>query len=186
MLLLALPAEMAHADKPVAPPGFNVHLVEARPGGRFWRGGAPRLDTAATLLRSARERRVHLTLLDLRFPPNTDDRLPKGGRLTPDGEKRWAQQAGVTHQPISALDPSLPARIEAALARGDVYLHCMYGVNRTGFAVGRWATARSRNPDRAGLGKRDWKQGVAFEKPRILQRSSGSGRKLHPTHGNSR
>ena len=51
-----------------------------------------------------------------------------------------------------------------ALAEGDVYIHCHYGVNRTGFAVGRYATARDLEVDRAKMGERDWNQGVAFQK----------------------
>src|SRR5205085_2012864 len=56
-----------------------------------------------------------------------------------------------------------PARIEQALRQGDVYMHCMYGVNRTGFATARFARATGEALSHSGLGARDWRQGDAFQ-----------------------
>ncbi|NDD27385.1 MAG: hypothetical protein EB084_03865 [Proteobacteria bacterium] len=149
---------------PAPPPGFNVHLVTLANGHRLWRGGAPRPDTLAALLASARARGVRVTLLDLRHPPFEDDLSGKGGRLSPDAEKKAASTASSRYLSMSALDPSLLKQIEEALSEGDVYVHCMYGVNRTGFAVGRYATARGASVDRTGLGERDFNQGEAFQR----------------------
>lgn len=148
---------------PAPPPGFNVHLVQETARGRIWRGGAPRKDTAAALAESARRRGVALTFVDLRTPPNRDDRSAKKGRLTPAAEKALAADLGARYLAVSALDPQFPSRLREAARRGDVYLHCMYGVNRTGFAVARYATAEGLAPGRDGLGQRDWAQGARFQ-----------------------
>jgi hypothetical protein len=115
------------------------------------------------LLESAQTRKVKLLLLDLRHPAWRDDLSGKGGRLSPEGEKQMASELGLRYQSMSAMDPALPAFMAEALRHGDVYIHCMYGVNRTGFAVGRFATADRFQPDRDGLGERDWTQGVHFQ-----------------------
>lgn len=151
------------AAAPAPPPGFNVHLVQETATGRIWRGGAPRKDTAAALAESARRRGVGLTFVDLRTPPNRDDRTAKRGRLTPAAEKATAAALGARYLAVSALDPQFPARLREAARRGDVYIHCMYGVNRTGFAVARYATAERLAPPREGLGRRDWAQGTSFQ-----------------------
>jgi hypothetical protein len=39
----------------------------------------------------------------------------------------------------------------------------MYGVNRTGFATARYARSTGAKVPDDGLGKRDWKQGDAFQ-----------------------
>jgi hypothetical protein len=46
----------------------------------------------------------------------------------------------------------------------------MYGVNRTGFAVARYATAKGLDVGREGLGVRDWRDGAAFEARRSKDR----------------
>ena len=150
--------------RPPAPPGFNVHLVLVTPEGhRFWRGGAPRKDTLDSLAVDATARGATVTLIDLRHPPSADDLSGKGGRLSPDGEPARGAQKGFRYLSISALDKQFNAQLDEALARGDVYLHCMYGVNRTGFAVARYARRHQVKISREGLGKRDWTQGDAFE-----------------------
>lgn len=159
----ALPS-VAPTDRQAAPAGFNVHLVRTRDGHRLWRGGAPRSDTFKALLAAARSRKVGVTFIDLRHPPSTDDLSGKGGRLTPSAEEKTASAEGFRYLSISALDKTLNLRIDEALAQGDVYLHCMYGVNRTGFAIGRYATARGLTVDREGLGERDYSQGEQFER----------------------
>jgi hypothetical protein len=146
-----------------APPGFNIHLVAERPEGRFWRGGAPRRDTVEALARSARARGVDLTLVDLRHPMTADDRRESQGRLSPDSEQAMARQLGVRYLSISALDHCLCDQLREAAERGDVYMHCMYGVNRTGFALARFARASRLAVSRAGLGTRDWAQGESFQ-----------------------
>lgn len=161
--LFALTAFAAAADAP--PPGINVHLViQDGLGHRFWRGAAPRPDTLAALVCSARTRGVTVTFIDLRTPPNADDRSGKSGRLSPAREAFLAKAEGVRYEPVSALDPTLDARLDAALRHGDVYMHCMYGVNRTGFATARYAECHRLKVDRSGLGPRDWQQGAAFER----------------------
>lgn len=146
------------------PPGFNVHLVRHHDGHRFYRGGAPRGDTFKALVSAARARGVIVTFIDLRRPPSTDDESGKGGRLTPAAEQKMATAEHVEYISVSALDKALLQTIDEALAKGDVYLHCMYGVNRTGFAIGRYATGRKHTVNREGLGERDYDQGEAFQK----------------------
>lgn len=148
---------------PAPPAGFNVHLVQQAPGGRFWRGGAPRKETLEGLAAAARARGVAVTLVDLRSPANRDDRSGKGGRLSPAQEAAHARRLGLTYLSIPATHPDLPERLRQAVGRGDVYMHCMYGVNRTGFAAARYARALKLAPDRTGLGRRDWLQGDRFQ-----------------------
>src|SRR3569833_3555265 len=94
VVLLAVPAVAAPptASHAKAPPGFNVHLVEQKGGNRFWRGGAPRQDTVEALASSARERHVTVTFVDLRTPPNRDDRSGKQGRVSPAEESAAASK----------------------------------------------------------------------------------------------
>ncbi len=162
LLLNVLPASAT--PRSTLPPGFNIHRVLRRKGHVFWRGGTPRLDTLKAVLARARARGVTVTFIDLRHPANADDRSGRGGRLTPHSEKRASLEAGAHYLSISALDHALIPDIDRALARGDVYIHCMYGVNRTGFAIGRFAVAEHLQVGRVGIGKRDYHEGVAFEK----------------------
>lgn len=162
---------------PAAPPGFHVHLVREVDGRRFWRGGAPRRDTLEALAADARQRRVPVTLVDLRHPATADDRSRRGGRLPPREEAALAARLGIHYVAISALDRRLLPVLQDALRRGDVYLHCMYGVNRTGFAVARYAAATGEPIDRRGLGQRDWRQGLAFQ--RRLQAQRAGAKKSH-------
>jgi hypothetical protein len=148
-----------------APPGHNIHVVtESKSGSTFWRGGGPRADTLKALQARAKETGRPVTLIDLRHPPFDDDLKGGGGRLTPVAEEKSAKELGLRYRSISALDKSLVPTIDEALKQGDVYIHCMYGVNRTGFAVGRYATARNLKVDREKLGERDWNQGVNFQR----------------------
>ncbi|MGV3724892.1 MAG: hypothetical protein ACO1SX_28665 [Actinomycetota bacterium] len=148
---------------PQPPPGFNVHLVRETESGRFWRGGAPKPETVAALARSAKERGVSVTFVDLRKPANSDDRSGKANRLSPSAEEAAAKKLGLRYLAISALDRELPSKLNTALQQGDIYMHCMYGVNRTGFATARYARANGVKVPDKGLGKRDWKQGDAFQ-----------------------
>ncbi|HEU4753600.1 MAG TPA: hypothetical protein VFU47_10875, partial [Armatimonadota bacterium] len=159
LLAPAVLAAGACLAAPAPPPGFNVHLVQESGKSRFWRGGAPKRDTLAALAASARQRGVTVTMVDLRKPPYQDDLSGKGGRLSPKAEEAAAKQLGIRYLLISALDRQLPARLQAALKSGDIYMHCMYGVNRTGFATARYARACGVETGRQGLGKRDWQQG---------------------------
>lgn len=146
------------------PPGFNVHLVfDHKDKGLFWRGGGPRPDTMQFLAEEARRRHRPLTLIDLRHPANRDDVSGKGGRLSPAGEEKMASSLGLRYHSISALDEGAVAYIAGALKEGDVYVHCMYGVNRTGFMVGRYATSKRLEVDRTGMGTRDYRDGVKFQ-----------------------
>jgi hypothetical protein len=151
------------APAPPAPPGFNVHLVREIPTGRFWRGGAPRPDTLQALAASAQARKARVTLIDLRSPAHADDLSGKGGRLSPAREAEEARKLGLRYESVSALDRHLLERVQAALEQGDVYLHCMYGVNRTGFAAARYARATGQQIGTEGLGPRDWRQGDRFQ-----------------------
>ena len=145
------------------PSGINVHYVAGGEKGVFWRGAAPRRDTLQALLKSAQARNVKVTLIDLRHPANSDDRSGKSGRLSPHSENQACQEMGLHYESVSAMDGNLIGVLKEALARGDVYIHCMYGVNRTGFAVGRFATAQRLKVERDGLGRRDWEQGVRWQ-----------------------
>lgn len=129
----------------------------------MWRGGAPKKETVDAMLKSAQERGVKLTFIDLRHPPFEDDTSGKGGRLSPKQEEKIAKERGFGYVGINALDKELPAVIEEALQKGDVYIHCMYGVNRTGFASARYAVAKGLKLDREGLGKKDWNDGARFQ-----------------------
>ena len=162
--LFAAPQATSVGTAPTAPPGFNVHLAQETTTGRFWRGGAPKPETIQALAKDAKARGVTVTFIDLRAPANKDDRSGKGGRLTPDSEKALATKLGLRYEAINALDKKLPARLTAALKQGDIYMHCMYGVNRTGFATARYAVATGTKTSTDKLGKRDWKQGEAFQK----------------------
>lgn len=166
VLLAVLTAGSPLPAAPLAVPGFNVHAVEVKKVSRILRGGAPTRATLEALARSARERGVRVTLFDLRSPANADDRSGKGGRLAPAAEAAMAAKLGIGYVRISALDRELVRRIQEARREGDVYFHCMYGVNRTGFAAGRLACASGESHPTVGTGKRDWAQGVAFEKAR--------------------
>jgi len=158
----------------VPPPGLNVHQVARQGDACFWRGAAPRRATLEALAAAARRRGSAVTLVDLRHPASADDRSGKDGRLSPQEEKRLAGALDLRYYSMSALDRRLIQVLKEALARGNVYVHCMYGVNRTGFAAGRWATATGASVDRTRLGPRDWQQGVAFE--RRLRRQGAAGR----------
>lgn len=148
-----------------APPGHNVHTVTKTDAGTmFWRGGGVRKDTLQALQARAKETGRPVTLIDLRHPPFDDDLKGGGGRLAPAAEEKTARELGLRYRSISALDKGLVPVIDEALKKGDVYIHCMYGVNRTGFAVGRYATARNLKVERTKLGERDWKQGVDFQR----------------------
>lgn len=163
-LALLLTLHLAALAQPPTPPGHNVHPVVEHEQHLFWRGGGPTRETMLALQASARQHQRPVTLIDLRHPPFDDDRRGGGGRLTPAGEKRLAAQLGLRYRAVSALDKDLIAIIDKALQAGDVYLHCQYGVNRTGFAVARYATAHGLTIDRRKLGERDWNQGVRFQK----------------------
>ena len=146
------------------PPGFNVHQVfDHQDKETFWRGGGPRQDTLQFLASEARRKHRPLTLIDLRHPANQDDVSGKQGRLSPAAEAKMASALGLRYHSISALDTGAIALIAEALRQGDVYVHCMYGVNRTGFAVGRYATAKHIEVERAGMGTRDYRDGVKFQ-----------------------
>lgn len=160
LLLALLLVAPALAD----PPGHNIHLVMKKDQNSFWRGGGPTRETMLALQASAKGFGHPVTVIDLRHPAFDDDCIPHAGRLTPNGEEKMASELGLRYHSISALDKGLVPLIDKALAEGDVYLHCQYGVNRTGFAVGRYATARNLKVDRAKMGERDWNQGVAFQK----------------------
>jgi hypothetical protein len=161
LLTLALPLAALAAPKP--PPGFNVYLVQEGEAGTFWRGGAPRDVTLKALAAAAKERGLEVTLVDLRHPPTADDQGGKQGRLSPAAEAALVKQLGLRYVSISALDRKFIPTLQQALKRGDVYMHCMYGVNRTGFATARYARATGKPVPRTGLGPRDWRQGDAFE-----------------------
>lgn len=164
LLLITLSLTAAGlAAGPDVPPGHNVHLIREENQSRFWRGGAPRQDTVQALVASARARGKVVTFVDLRKPANSDDKSGKTGRLAPSAEEATAKKLGQRYVAISALDRKLPQVLADALKSGDIYMHCMYGVNRTGFAVARYARASGLKIDRKGLGKRDWTQGDAFQ-----------------------
>ena len=163
-LAIALSLSAVAAPSPAPPPGYNVHLVQETKSGRLWRGGAPRKDTLEALAASAKKRHVTVTLLDLRTPANADDKSGKAGRLSPAQEKALCIKLGLRYEPISALGAKLTDQISQALTTGDAYLHCMYGVNRTGYATARYACAAQVHVDTAGLGKHDWEQGYAHQR----------------------
>lgn len=169
-LLITAPC-WAERTPPPAVPGFNVHTVQEAGGKRFLRGGAPRLDTLAALAKDARVRKTVVTLVDLRHPAKKDDVSGKEGRLAPDVEEAQAKKLGIRYLSVSAMDKGLPQELARLQKSGDIYLHCMYGVNRTGFAVARYARATKLKVDTTGLGKRDMADGEAFQK-----RLEGSGR----------
>ena len=145
--------------------GHNVHLVAQGPGTLLFRGGAPTPDTLKWLQTLARQRGVPLTLVDLRTPPRPYDRNHENGRLSPEREKNLLAQGGNRYVPLSALDKKFTNAMGALTSQpGIVYFHCQYGVNRTGFALGRLVVDTGLKLDRTGVGERDFNQGVAFEK----------------------
>lgn len=173
----ALSAVMAAAlALPTAanPPGFNVFVVQKKPGSTLYRGGAPRKDTMESLAKAARAKGKTVTLVDLRTPPFKDDVSGKGGRLSPTQEAAMAKKLGVRYVAINSSKKDLPAQLRGFLKQGDVYVHCMYGVNRTGFTVARYARAEKVKVPLERLGKRDVKQGDAFQAN--LERNIGSAR----------
>jgi hypothetical protein len=157
-ILTGLPALGAN------PPGFNVHVIQEKDGNRFYRGGAPRKDTMEALAKSAKARGVTVTLVDLRKRAFKDDTSGKGGRLSPAAEAAMAKKLGMRYVAIDALEKDLPARLARYQKDGDIYMHCMYGVNRTGFATARFCRATGTKTSTEKLGKRDWKQGDAYQK----------------------
>jgi hypothetical protein len=163
---------------PAAPPGLHIYLVRQQEGNRFWRGAAPTSATLEALAAAAAERGVEVTLVDLRVPPTADDQSGKDGRLSPAGEAAMSKRLGLRYVAISALDRRLVGTLRDALSAGDVYLHCMYGVNRTGFAAARYARATRTAISRAGLGSRDWQQGDAFQAR--LERARPTAPGQHP------
>ncbi|MFN3653178.1 MAG: hypothetical protein ACK47B_26655 [Armatimonadota bacterium] len=160
---LTLAAGLLAQAAPAPPPGYNVHLVREADGHRFWRGGGPKRETLKYLAKSAGIRGTTVTLIDLRHPPTKDDVSGRDGKLSPKAEAALAKELGLKYVAISALDKGLDARLQKALAEGDVYMHCMYGVNRTGFAAARYARSAKVETSRKGLGPRDWRQGDAFQ-----------------------
>ena len=146
-----------------APPALNVHLVQRTPSGNLWRGAAPRLDTLQALQRSSKQRHTEVTIIDLRLPISDDDNSERDSRLTPLDESRLSNELGLHYCTVSKKDKKLPSIIAEAVAKGDVYIHCMYGENRTGFAVARYATAGNLTTDRQGLAKRDWDNGTRYQ-----------------------
>jgi hypothetical protein len=140
-------------------PGHNIHLVIDEHGHHFWRGGSPKLETLKALQTSASLRHTSVTLIDLRHPSTSDDLTGKEGRLAPADEAKAAKRLGFHYRSISSLDPALVPVIDDALRRGDVYIHCMYGVNRTGIALGRYCVAHQEKLDRNGTEPRDFKHG---------------------------
>lgn len=165
ILFVFLLASMACALAP--PPGFNIHLVREAYDHVLWRGGAPRRDTLEGLQKLAQERHIPLTLIDLRYPSQYYDKDHNEGRLSPAEEARLARALGLRYQTTSSRSAGLPARIDKALQEGDVYVHCMFGVNRTGFTMARYATAYGLEFDRAFLGESDWEAGVLHERAGI-------------------
>ena len=161
-----VPERPVSLPPPPAPPGINIHLVHSGEKGTFWRGAAPLRDTMKALQKEAQLRGRKVTLIDLRHPANADDRSGKSGRLTPAGEEKMASELGLRYRSVSAFERDLPHQIRKALQEGDVYIHCMYGVNRTGFAVARYATAHRLKVERTGLGPRDWSDGAAYQRLR--------------------
>jgi hypothetical protein len=170
LLFLILLTGLGWADLP----GHNIHVVLQREQHTMWRGGGPRRDTMRALQAAAQEGGRPVTLIDLRHPPFADDLRGGGGRLTPAGEEKAARELGLRYRSISALDKDLISVLDQALQEGDVYIHCMYGVNRTGFAVGRYATARDLKVDRQKMGTRDWNQGVNFQRRLMREDLAGA------------
>lgn len=145
-------------------PGINVHLVRTTQTGRFWRGSAPLPETLEALAASAHRRHTSVTVIDLRYPVRKMDEVIQNGRLRPWDEVPVCQKLGLRYLTFSEFRPDLPAQIAKALAQGDVYLHCMYGKNRTGFAVARYACANNLVLNYDGLGEGDVIGGVAFQR----------------------
>jgi hypothetical protein len=140
-----------------------VHAVVQKESNVLWRGAAPRQDTVEALAAKAAAHDKTVTIFDLRQPSNDDDRSGKAGRLSPEAEKALADKLHVQYVSVSALEHDLPARIDQALRSGDVYIHCMYGVNRTGFACGRYEVADGLHVDHTGLGNKDIQEGIDFQ-----------------------
>lgn len=161
--VLVLTFALSPAAAAQVPPGFNVHVVEKKAGSTFYRGGAPRKDTMEALVKAAKAKGKTVTLVDLRKPAFKDDHSGKGGRLSPAQEATMARKMGARYVAVNALTKDLPAQLRKFQQQGDVYIHCMYGVNRTGFAVARYARAHKLKVDTTKLGKRDIKQGDTFQ-----------------------
>lgn len=145
-------------------PGYNIHIVSQTPGQLILRGGAPTKGTLQWLTKLAKDNKLPLTMVDLRTPARSYDLNREGNRLPPNEEKSILAAAGHTHLPLSALDKQFPQKVSPLLAGpGIVYFHCQYGVNRTGFAIGRLSKMTGKSFDRTGLGDRDFKQGFNYQ-----------------------
>lgn len=146
-------------------PGYNIHIVEHSPGKLVLRGGAPTKGTMDWLNRVAKENNLPLTVVDLRTPARPYDLNKEGGRLTPTEEKSHLLALGHQYAPMSALGKTFGHDLNNIVGKeGIVYIHCQYGVNRTGFAIGRLSKLTGKQFDRTGLGDRDFKQGVNYQK----------------------
>ena len=129
----------------------------------LWRGGAPTKETILELAEFSKKHNRSVTLIDLRKPERDYDRSGDNGGLTIHEEKNLSESNGLNYLRISALDSKFCEVLGEKLKEGDVYLHCMYGVNRTGFAIGRFSIDQGAEYDIEGLGKRDVRSGEKFE-----------------------
>lgn len=143
--------------------GHNVYKVLESPNSILWRGGAPTNETISDLAEFSKKHNRKVTLIDLRKPERAYDLSGDNGGLTSYEEKNLSKSNGLNYLRISALDPAFCDIVTEKLKGGDVYLHCMYGVNRTGFAIGRLSIDQGATFDTEGLGKRDVRSGENFE-----------------------
>ena len=160
-----LPNKVSFSDSPkdFNPVGHNVFKVLEVDGSILWRGGAPTINTILELAEFSKKHNRIVTLIDLRKPERAYDLSGDNGGLTSLKERNLSESKGLNYLRISALDPSFCEVVTDKLKEGDVYLHCMYGVNRTGFAVGRLSINQGAKFDIDGLGKRDVRSGENFE-----------------------
>lgn len=159
------PNEIPLRDSTVTflPTGHNVFKVLETDRSILWRGGAPSKETILELAEFSKKYNRSVTLIDLRKPERAYDLSGDNGGLTSVEEKNLSERNGLNYLRISALDPSFCEVVIDKLKAGDVYLHCMYGVNRTGFAIGRLSIDQGAEFDIEGLGKRDVRSGENFE-----------------------
>ncbi|GEM_PF-6931894 len=145
------------------PTAHNVYKVLEGDRSILWRGGAPTKETILELAEFSKKHNRSVTLIDLRKPERDYDRSGDNGGLTIHEEKNLSESNGLNYLRISALDSKFCEVLGEKLKEGDVYLHCMYGVNRTGFAIGRFSIDQGAEYDIEGLGKRDVRSGEKFE-----------------------
>lgn len=145
-------------------PGHNIHLISEHSGNFFIRGGAPTIETLDAIFRQSNAYQKKVFVIDLRNPPRNYDLRPEGERLIPSALKAEVIVRGGEYITLSSFKKDLPQIIDSLVRKGDVYIGCHYGFNRTGYVMGRLKEFGFEVIDKSGLGNRDFEQGIKFQR----------------------